>query len=126
MTNIRDKLNKGHYKSKLPYPERIVREPKLGDLKGKSPEVQIQMMKNHEKALLEYPARLETYQAEIKAYREDEGRLREEFKQDLFEELGITQNPKREALWSKAWGEGHHAGLGEVLSEASDLVDLIL
>lgn len=47
------------------------------------------------------------------------------FKKDLFEELGISKNPKREALFGKAWENCHHAGLPEVASCASDLVDLV-
>jgi hypothetical protein len=35
-------------------------------------------------------------------------------KLDAFEELGITNNPKREKLYSKAWEFGHPSGLQEV------------
>lgn len=49
----------------------------------------------------------------------------EEFKNDLFEELGITNNPKREKLFNKAWEHGHAYGFYEVYNVACDLVELI-
>lgn len=50
----------------------------------------------------------------------------EEFKCDLFKDLDIEDNPKRELLYDKAWEMGHAYGLSEVYSKACDMVDLIL
>ena len=122
---IREKIDGKFYTSKLPYPERL-REPVLRDLKGKPPEEQIRLMDEHKKALEEYPRRRDAYQTAIKAHNEDEARLREEFKRDLFEELEISNNPRREKFWDKVWSQGHSSGLNEVLSIAEELVDLIL
>ena len=55
----------------------------------------------------------------------DNARLEEEFKRDLFEDLGITNNPKAEKLYSKAWELGHSAGYSEIYLDAQDLVELI-
>ena len=63
---------------------------------------------------------------EGKAYSEDTIRLEAEFKADAFEELGITDNPKRDLLYSKAWEHGHSAGYCDVWYYLQDLVDLIL
>jgi hypothetical protein len=59
------------------------------------------------------------------AYRLHEQTLRELFKADLFRELGIEENPKREKLFAKAWEDGHSSGLAEVENCAWNLVDLI-
>jgi hypothetical protein len=59
------------------------------------------------------------------AYYLEEARLRKMFEEDLFANLGITDNPKRHKLLQKAWGMGHSAGYSEVYSYASDLVELI-
>jgi hypothetical protein len=59
------------------------------------------------------------------AYHNEDYRLKELFKADLFEELEITDNPKRELLFQKAWDRGHSAGFSEVYAEALELVDLI-
>lgn len=47
------------------------------------------------------------------------------FKLDLFKELGIETNPKRDLLFQKAWDRGHSSGLAEVHTCAMDLVELI-
>lgn len=63
-----------------------------------------------------------SHQAE---YRVEESRLDTEFKSDLFEDLGITDNPRREKLFSLAWEIGHSIGYSEVYRVACDLVELI-
>jgi hypothetical protein len=60
-----------------------------------------------------------------KAYRESERYLAECFKKDLFEDLGITDNPKAEKLYLIAYDLGHSSGYSEVYGYAQDLVDLI-
>ena len=57
--------------------------------------------------------------------RAEESRLYEEFKSDLFEDLGITDNPKREKLFSLAWEIGRSTGYSDVYSVACGLVELI-
>lgn len=63
--------------------------------------------------------------AAFQAYQNETARLLNEFESDLFEYLGIRDNPKRDLLFSKAWDIGHAHGYGEVLSYAEDLVELI-
>lgn len=58
-------------------------------------------------------------------YNAETARLTELFRQDMFEDLGIENHPLREKLYSKAWNDGHSAGLSEVYNCAQDLVDLI-
>ena len=60
-----------------------------------------------------------------KAYWEDQRRFTEQFKKDLFEELGITNNPKAEKLYSISYDLGHSSGFSEVYNYAQDLVELI-
>ncbi len=59
------------------------------------------------------------------ARREEERNLMVMFKQDLFIELDIENNPKREKLFSLAWANGHSYGYSEVYNQAIDLIDLI-
>ncbi len=67
----------------------------------------------------------EAYKKHLKQYNEEKAKLYNEFKQDLFEELGITNHPKREKLFEKAWENSHSDGYYQVLLEATCLVDLI-
>lgn len=62
----------------------------------------------------------------IKPYRDEKSALHDEFLRDLFEDLGITDNPKKDLLFSKAWDYGHSGGYSDVYNHACDLVDLIL
>lgn len=70
--------------------------------------------------LLERSKRLDKKKAEL--CKECEAR----FKRDLFEELGISDNPKREKLYAMAYENGHHEGYAEIFSCAQNLVELIV
>ena len=63
--------------------------------------------------------------AAINAYQAENARLIEKFKRDLFEELGISDHPKREKLYSLAWELGHSTGFSEVVSYAEQLSELL-
>jgi hypothetical protein len=47
-------------------------------------------------------------------YGAETSRLTAEFRADLFEDNGVTDNPKAAKAYSLAWGYGHASGLGEV------------
>lgn len=49
----------------------------------------------------------------------------QKFKEDLFEELDIQNNPKRELLYKKEYEMGHSYGFSEIYAYAVDLVELI-
>lgn len=51
--------------------------------------------------------------------------LLREFKYDALEDLGITDNPKADLLFDKAWEKGHSSGFREVCDHLDDLVELI-
>lgn len=59
------------------------------------------------------------------AYREEGNRLQELFKQDLFDEFDVVDNPKAEQAYAIAWQEGHWAGFQEVYGEFEKIVELI-
>lgn len=58
-------------------------------------------------------------------YGAETSRLTAEFRADLFEDNGVTDNPKAAKAYSLAWDYGHASGLGEVKQYFEDLVDLI-
>lgn len=59
------------------------------------------------------------------AYGSETSRLQEEFKRDLFDLEGVTDNPKVDACYALAWQYGHAEGLGEVANHFAELVELI-
>lgn len=48
-----------------------------------------------------------------------------DFKQALFIEYKVTDNPKAEKCWELAWEHGHSSGYSEVENFFDDLVELI-
>jgi hypothetical protein len=59
------------------------------------------------------------------AYGKGEGRLFEEFKQDLFSEFNISEHPYKEKMFNHAWEKGHAHGYSEVYNEFEDLIYLL-
>lgn len=60
-----------------------------------------------------------------KKWREDEYRLKQVFKQDALEELGLSKHEKADKLFEMAWEEGHSNGLGEVWIYMEQFAELI-
>ena len=60
-----------------------------------------------------------------KAYHLDCARLMKVFKQDLFEQYGVTNHPKAELCYGKAYEYGHSSGMSEIAIAFADLVELI-
>lgn len=58
-------------------------------------------------------------------YRQEENRLYELWKKDLYDEYEVTDNPKADQALSIAWQFGHAYGYHEVEHYFSDLVELI-
>jgi len=65
------------------------------------------------------------FKTDRNAWYQESTRLREEFKKDLFEELGITGHPKAEQFYSMCYEKNHSSGLSDVASIARDFVDLL-
>lgn len=65
-----------------------------------------------------------TYKQALAEYRLNEAKLREKFKVDLFEDLGIEHHPLREKLFDMAWGVGRR-DLPEVYHHANMLSELL-
>lgn len=49
----------------------------------------------------------------------------EEFKQDVFKEFGVQDNPKRQKCFELAWSHGHSSGYQEVIMYFEEFVELI-
>jgi hypothetical protein len=58
-------------------------------------------------------------------YREEERRVRAEFKKDCLEDLGLAHHPKADLLFQKAWAYGHGSGYEEVWFIMRDWADLL-
>ena len=78
-----------------------------------------------ERAIVETEIDAARYKVALDAYRAAEQAVNDKFKNDLFKDLGIEDNPRRDKLYSKAWELGHSSGLQEIYNVACDLVELI-
>ena len=106
----------------VPYPERLYR-PRFSNLISAG--TSAREARAFAVALEKYEAQKPEFLVKEKEYRKKLNLIEEEFKQALFEDLGISDNPKRELLYSKAYEMGHSSGFSNIYSYASDLVELI-
>lgn len=67
----------------------------------------------------------ELFREALAAYTDEACKRQNAFRQDLLEELGVTDHPKADLLISKAWELGHSSGYSEVVNWAYDLVDFL-
>lgn len=116
------------YKNELNYPKKP-EKPKIFkrvvDSKESVEEAVNDLKKIHED-FVHYEEMMSEYTILLKKYKRVSAELYEKFKEDLFKDLGITNNPKKDLLFSKAWELGHSSGNHEVYGYAQSLVELIL
>ncbi len=111
-------MNFEKYKNKTDYPKKP-EKPRLSSHPTKREvESYLLNLEDYEKKSLIYKEKMEIYQTV-------DAEIHDNFRKDLFEDLGISNNPKKDLLYSKAWENGHSAGFSEVYNVACDLVDLI-
>ena len=68
----------------------------------------------------------DAYYDHRKEYDDERKKLYQEFQNDLFEEYGVSDNPKKFKCFELAWEYGHSSGYEEVYNHFGDLVELIL
>lgn len=67
----------------------------------------------------------DAYKAHRKQYDDESSKLYQEFRNDLFEEYGVSDNPKRFRCFELAWEHGHSSGYSDVYNYFGDFVELI-
>ena len=65
-----------------------------------------------------------SYNAHMKLYQEERDKLEKEFREDLIQKYKMTNHPKANKLFNKAWDMGCAGGLEEVEYYFRDLVEL--
>lgn len=120
------------YKNNAPYPNKkdfttiFVYSKGVVLFKGTREEVEQELGKDFgKKYVVEISVDEVDYKKVRDAYYAEENRLYEKFKQDLFEEYEVENNPNREKAFSLAWENGHSSGYSEVAGYFDDYVDLI-
>lgn len=115
---VYDDVREGKYSVVLAFPEKPGKPERPGPSAGAA-------------AYREYADKLEAWEKKHAEYlearaqwRAEENRMTMKLKADLEEEFGMTGHPKADALWHKAWQDGHSGGYSEVTNIYSDLVEL--
>lgn len=66
-----------------------------------------------------------SYDAHLKHYREENLRLQNEFRRDLIAKYNMTDHPKADKLFNKAWDYGCSLGYSSTEDYFIDLIDLM-
>jgi hypothetical protein len=117
------------YKEKLPFPNKadftIVHGYKAGVVVFSIPLKDITDELKASASITENVTDKEAYEAARAAFRAETAALNEKFRDDLYDEYGVTGHPKAAMVFDKAWERGHSEGLENVANHFSDLVELI-
>ena len=84
-----------------------------------------ELKEEYPNALIQEVLDEEAYRAHLKEYNDESAKLHREFRDDLFEDYGVSDNPKRFKCFELAWEHGHSSGLEEVYGYFGDLAVLI-
>jgi hypothetical protein len=84
-----------------------------------------QLKEDYPNAVIQGVLDEEAYEAHLKKYYDEEAKLHREFRDDLFEDYGVNDNPKRFKCFELAWERGHSSGVEAVYNCFGDLVVLI-
>ena len=125
--NIIQKIESGYYKSPK-YPKKSdyqMSDAKITAFKN-AVEQNLIVGEQKDKIQQEIWQGTSAYNEARFVYRTEANRIENEFKRDLLEEFGVSDHPKGELLFEKAWERGHSAGYMEVYGVFDDLVELIL
>ena len=68
----------------------------------------------------------DAYHAARDEYRETMEARHKKHREDLYEYYGVTDNPKADDVYAKAYDLGHAGGMGEVAAHFGELVSLIV
>lgn len=121
--SVREKINEGYYDTKIPflfYSEYKANMMSVFD-------------RTQTGTVVGLKARRAKYEDEVKengkhindAYRVDEQRLKQDFREDMAKEEGVFGHSKEPKLFNLAWEHGHSSGLSEVLNYYQEFVELV-
>lgn len=82
-------------------------------------------LRQYADALEQYDKDKQEYENQVKPLRDEASERYDEFKRDLFDEYGVTDNPKRDKCYAIAYEYGHSSGCGEIHSYFCNIVELI-
>lgn len=110
--------NKQHYITYYAYDKGECVAKTVGFEKSKK-----NLMDEHPGSVIQVVLDEDAYTAHLKEYNDECSKLREEFAKDLFEDFGVSDNPKRYKAFHYAQEKGN--GYSEIYDIFCDIVELI-
>lgn len=119
--SVRDQINNGDYKTKLPYPERV---PKPLLMRKRVEDLNEGEIASIPQVTADFKATLAKWDVDYTQYRDDQNRLDRQFRDDVEAEFGMTGHPKADVLWSKARerGDGDTDGTLDAYEDLHELI----
>jgi flagellar biosynthesis/type III secretory pathway protein FliH len=115
-------LQKGYYKGSLPYPG-DVKKPAI--LSRRVDELTDEEIAELPTIRAEYQKAQAEARKGLDAYHEEQNRLYTQFREDIAEFYKMTDHPKKDKVFAKAWEDGHSSGFEEVHNHYAELVQLV-
>ena len=84
-----------------------------------------ELKEEYPNALIQEVLDEDAYKARRQEYDVESAKLDREFQNDLFEDYGVSDNPKRFLCYQLAWEHGHSSGLADIYGYFGDFVELI-
>lgn len=110
------------YKTKLDWPTRP-KAPAVLDKKASS--LTADELATLAQVKADYDAAVVQHTADVKAYREDQAKLENDFRRDLIAEFGMTGHPMADKVYGKAWEHGHSSGLSSVYFWFDEFMEVV-
>lgn len=112
---VYDNMKAGRYENTVEYPTRS-HKPKL--VSGATPA----QIREYADAVEKWEA---NYDAKKTAYYAEQHARQALLKRDLEEEYGLTNHPKADMVWGKAWEHGHSGGYNDVATWYSEFAEVV-
>ena len=84
-----------------------------------------ELKEEYPNALIQEVLDEDAYKARRQEYDVESAKLDREFQNDLFEDYGVSDNPKRFKCFELAWEHGHSSSLADIHGYFGDFVELI-
>lgn len=88
-------------------------------------EAKVNLNISHPNCVIQRVVNEKAYREHQQKYGEEIHKLHEEFQNSLYQEFGVSDNPKRHKAFNYAWERGHAHGASEVYTVFERIVELI-
>lgn len=118
-----ERIAAGEFKTKLIFPTKPKRPAVLNK---KVSEVTDEEFASLTETVKAYDAALEQYDAEYKAYTQDQSRLYQLFETEALKDVGLAGHEAERRAWDYAYEQGHSSGCSEIYNHLQEIAYVVL